>query len=49
VDPYLFRTLCRLLRIQSSTVEPSVNFPDLFMTSEVLECLSQSRIWREDA
>jgi hypothetical protein len=34
-----------LLRIRSSTVEPSKNFPDLFMTSEVLDCLSQSGIW----
>lgn len=40
-----FKALCRLLRIRSSTVEPSKNFPDLFMTSEVLDCLSQSGIW----
>lgn len=40
-----FEVLCRLLRIQSSTVEPSKNFPDLFMTSEVLDCLTQSWVW----
>ncbi len=40
-----FEALCRVLGIRSSTVEPSKNFPDLFMTSEVLDCLSQSGIW----
>ncbi|MDN7013182.1 terpene cyclase/mutase family protein [Methanoculleus sp. FWC-SCC3] len=40
-----FEALCRLLGIRTSTVEPSNNFPDLFMTSEVLDCLSQSRVW----
>lgn len=40
-----FEALCRLLGIRTSTVEPSKNFPDLFMTSEVLDCLSQSQIW----
>ncbi|HOB18708.1 MAG TPA: hypothetical protein PKK74_08475 [Candidatus Methanoculleus thermohydrogenotrophicum] len=45
----LFGALCRLLRIRSSTVEPSKNYPDLFMTSEVLDCLTQSQIWSEHA
>ncbi len=40
-----FEALCRLLGIRTSTVEPSKNFPDLFMTSEMLDCLSQSEIW----
>ncbi|WP_332448456.1 prenyltransferase/squalene oxidase repeat-containing protein [Methanoculleus sp.] len=40
-----FELLCRLLGVRSSTVEPSKNFPDLFMTSEILDCLSQSGIW----
>ncbi len=40
-----FEVLCRLLRIRTSTVEPSKNFPDLFMTSEVLDCLTQSGVW----
>jgi len=44
-----FEALCRLLRIRSSTVEPSNNFPDLFMTSEVLDCLSQSGVWENHA
>ncbi|MDV2480882.1 terpene cyclase/mutase family protein [Methanoculleus sp. Wushi-C6] len=44
-----FEALCRVLRIRSSTVEPSKNFPDLFMTSEVLDCLSQSGIWGNHA
>lgn len=40
-----FEALCRLFRIKTSTVEPSKNFPDLFMTSEVLDCLTQSGVW----
>jgi len=40
-----FEALCRLFRIRSSTVEPAKNFPDLFMTSEILDCLSQSGVW----
>ncbi|MCM2464926.1 prenyltransferase/squalene oxidase repeat-containing protein [Methanoculleus oceani] len=47
VETQSFEGLCRLLGIRSSTVEPSNNFPDLFMTSEMLDCLSQSRIWGE--
>ena len=42
-----FEALCRVLGIRPSTVEPSRNFPDLFMTSEMLDCLSQSGIWGE--
>ena len=37
-----FALLCRLLNISASTVEPSKNFPDLFMTSEVLDCLTRA-------
>ncbi len=44
-----FEALCRLLRVRPSTVEPSKNFPDLFMTSEVLDCLSQAGIWGNHA
>ncbi|MDD3856649.1 MAG: hypothetical protein PHP43_01200 [Methanoculleus sp.] len=44
-----FEALSRLLGIRSSTVEPSNNFPDLFMTSEVLDCLSQSGVWENHA
>ena len=45
VETRSFEVLCRLLGIRSSTVEPSRNYPDLFMTSEMLDCLSQSAIW----
>ncbi|KUG21112.1 hypothetical protein ASZ90_009141 [hydrocarbon metagenome] len=41
-DTRAFRLLCRALNIRASTVEPSKNFPDLFMTSEALDCLSRS-------
>lgn len=40
VDPTVFHLLCSLLGIKASTVEASNNYPDLFMTSEVLDCLS---------
>lgn len=43
-----FEVLRRLLGIRSSTVEPSKNFPDLFMTSEILDCLTQAQIWGGD-
>jgi hypothetical protein len=37
---FLFSTLTRIMHINTSTIEPSNNFPDLFMSSEVLDCLS---------
>ncbi len=40
VDPKVFHILCSLLGIKASTIEASNNYPDLFMTSEVLDCLS---------
>ncbi len=40
-----FEAFSRLLGLRPSTVEPSKNFPDLFMTSEMLDCLSQTGIW----
>jgi hypothetical protein len=43
IDEKTFLALCRVLHISSSTIEPSNNFPDLFMTSEILDCLSSSR------
>jgi hypothetical protein len=42
VDDRLFNRLCSLLRIKASTIEPLNNFPDLFMTSEVIDCLAYS-------
>lgn len=44
VDEKTFNALCRLLHISPSTIEPTNNFPDLFMTSEILDCLS----WQEN-
>ncbi len=44
-DSRTFDLLRGTLGIRTSTVEPSNNFPDLFMTSEVLDCLSQSLLW----
>jgi len=42
VNPKLFNILSDIMNINTSTVEPDNNFPDLFMTSEVLDCLSYS-------
>jgi len=44
VNDRVFAILSGLLRINASTVEPFNNFPDMFMTSEVLDCLSWSTI-----
>jgi hypothetical protein len=35
-----FFDLTRLFKISTSTVEPFSNYPDLFMTSEILQCLT---------
>lgn len=43
VDEKTFISLCRLLHISPSTIEPTNNFPDMFMTSEILDCLSSAR------
>jgi hypothetical protein len=45
VDEKTFLALCRVLHISSSTIEPTNNFPDLFMTSEILDCLSSG--WKD--
>jgi len=42
IDERFFKNLTNLLKIESSTIEPFNNYPDLFMTSEVLDCLSYS-------
>ncbi|NPE28855.1 terpene cyclase/mutase family protein [Methanococcoides sp. SA1] len=42
VDPKLFNLLSSVMGINTSTIEPDSNFPDLFMTSEILDCLSYS-------
>jgi hypothetical protein len=40
INDTVFHTLCGLLHITPSTIEPMNNYPDLFMTSEILDCLS---------
>ncbi len=42
VNPKLFNFLSSIMGINTSTIEPDNNFPDLFMTSEILDCLSYS-------
>lgn len=42
VNDRTFNLLCKVLNIKTSTIEPSKNFPDMFMTSEVVDCLSYS-------
>lgn len=42
VNPRVFNLLSSVLGINASTIEPDNNFPDLFMTSEILDCLSYS-------
>ncbi|ADT84906.1 prenyltransferase/squalene oxidase repeat-containing protein [Thermococcus barophilus] len=39
-EDMVFKFVTKLFGIKASTVEPSKNFPDMFMTSEVLDCLS---------
>lgn len=48
LDDNAFRVLTKLLRIKTSTIDPFSNYPDMFMTSEVLDCLSYSLApWRK--
>jgi hypothetical protein len=42
INERIFKNLSVLLKIESSTIEPFNNYPDLFMTSEVIDCLSYS-------
>ncbi|MBO8175157.1 MAG: terpene cyclase/mutase family protein [Thermococcus sp.] len=39
-EDMIFKFVTKLFGIKTSTIEPSKNFPDMFMTSEVLDCLS---------
>jgi hypothetical protein len=41
-DENMFNNLTKILGIHSSTIEPFSNYPDLFMTSEIFDCLSYS-------
>jgi len=40
LDDKLFIDMTKLFKIKSSTIEPFSNYRDLFMSSEVLDCLS---------
>jgi len=40
IDENLFNKLSSILKIESSTIEPSNNYPDIFMTSEVIDTIS---------
>jgi hypothetical protein len=42
IDEKFFKNLTNLLNVESSTIEPFNNYPDLFMTSEILDCLGYS-------
>ena len=42
LDDKLFVDIAKILNIKTSTIEPFSNFPDLFMTSEALDCISYS-------
>ena len=42
LDDYLFKKLVSILNLDVSTIESFSNYPDMFMTSEVLDCLSYS-------
>jgi hypothetical protein len=44
VNPRLFNILSSMMGIKTSTIEPDNNFPDLFMTSEILDCLSYAMV-----
>lgn len=41
-NDWVFNIITKLLGIRTSTVEPSKNFPDMFMTSEILDSLTYS-------
>lgn len=42
-EDFLFEMIKGLLSIETSTIEPSKNFPDLFMTTECFDCLTYAR------
>jgi len=45
LDDKLFLDVTKLFKIKTSTIEPFSNYPDLFMTSEVLDTLSSSLLF----
>jgi hypothetical protein len=44
----IFKNLTKILGIHSSTVEPFSNYTDLFMTSEILDCISYSLSFQKE-
>lgn len=44
INKKFFKNLSSMLNIESSTIEPLNNYPDLFMSSEALDCLSSYKI-----
>lgn len=44
-----FHYLCKLLIMNPSTIEPFQNYEDMFMTSEVIDCLSYIEMMRKTA
>jgi hypothetical protein len=40
----IFKNIIKIMAIQSSTIEPFNNYTDLFITSEVIDCLSNA-VW----
>jgi hypothetical protein len=46
-EDLIFQKLTKFLKIDYTVIEASKNFHDLFMTSEVVDCLSQSLLWSE--
>lgn len=42
IDERLFKIILKISKMKVSTIEPFNNYPDMFMTSEVLDCLSYS-------
>lgn len=47
LEDKLFSRLSKTLNIEYTWIEPNKNYPDLFMTSEVLDCLSRALVLLE--
>lgn len=42
IDKKIFESTTKLFNIKTSTIEPFNNYPDLFMTTQIIDCLSYS-------
>lgn len=47
LNDLIFKSIVKGLNVNYSVIEASKNFHDLFMTTEVLDSLSQARAWRD--